>query len=58
MRPNDAFAAVASLLVPIIGKSYREQELTAEEWDRWTDAILLLAETEKNKLKENECPKT
>jgi hypothetical protein len=51
LTPNDAFAAVAKLLVPIVGKSHRSESLTSEEWDRWTDAILLLAESEKAKLK-------
>jgi hypothetical protein len=48
MKPTQAFAEVANLLVQIVGKSYRDEPLSAEEWDRWTDAILLLAEREKH----------
>jgi hypothetical protein len=47
MKPSHAFAAVANLLTQIVGKSYRDEPLTDEEWDRWTDKILLLAAKEK-----------
>lgn len=43
MRCSDAFAAVANLLCKIVVKPYREEPLTDEEIDRFSDAVLLEA---------------
>jgi hypothetical protein len=48
VKPSDAFGEVADLLMLIVKQPYRETDLTAEEWDCWTDRILQLAEREKS----------
>ena len=52
MRPNDFAEAVADMLVATCHHVFREEPLTAEEWDVLTDRILRLAEAEKAKIRE------
>ena len=49
MRPVDCFGAVADILTRIVGSPYREQEMSTEEWAKFTDQVLLLAERERSK---------
>jgi hypothetical protein len=59
MRPVDCFAAIGDLLTKTVGSPYREKEMSSEEWDNFTDQVLLLAGQQKGASdagrKQNEC---
>jgi hypothetical protein len=49
MNPDDVVEAFADIVVQVCKSPFRREAVTSEEWERITERLLLMAQTEKAK---------